>query len=159
MNGDRAAVLERIREALREPAPRHHEAAGGEPAPFREWLPPVEPMLKDQTSYVRVKAAGALYSLNDMSGLQILQDLAAAEQPASRLIALQAIVNIGMTTALLPNKGMPLPFISYGGSNLVFCLLCTGILINIYRRGLTEKEYNRGSAKLEVKTRKRLVRI
>ena len=50
-------------------------------------------------------------------------------------IALQACVNIGMTTALLPNKGMPLPFISYGGSNLCLCLLFTGILLNIYRRG------------------------
>ncbi len=50
-------------------------------------------------------------------------------------IGLQACVNIGMTTALLPNKGMPLPFISYGGSNLCMCLLFTGILLNIYRRG------------------------
>lgn len=50
-------------------------------------------------------------------------------------IGLQACVNIGMTTALLPNKGMPLPFISYGGSNLCLCLLFTGILLNIYRRG------------------------
>ena len=75
------------------------------------------------------------------------------------LISLQAAVNIGVTTAVLPNKGMPLPFISYGGTNLAFCLLCVGILINIYRRGLSEKEYNRASARLEVKTRKRTVRI
>jgi len=56
------------------------------------------------------------------------------------IIALQAAVNIGVTTALLPNKGLPLPFISYGGSNLVFCLLGVGILINIYRQGLNEGE-------------------
>ncbi|HEX8295500.1 MAG TPA: putative peptidoglycan glycosyltransferase FtsW [Chthoniobacteraceae bacterium] len=56
------------------------------------------------------------------------------------LIALQAAVNIGVTTMVLPNKGFPLPFISYGGSNLIFCLLGVGILINIYRQGLTEKE-------------------
>jgi cell division protein FtsW len=51
------------------------------------------------------------------------------------LLALQAAVNIGVVTALLPNKGLPLPFISYGGSNLVFCLLGIGILINIFRQG------------------------
>jgi cell division protein FtsW len=56
------------------------------------------------------------------------------------LIAFQAAVNIGVTTMVLPNKGFPLPFISYGGSNLVFCLIGVGILINIYRQGLTEKE-------------------
>lgn len=56
------------------------------------------------------------------------------------IIALQAAVNIGVNIALLPNKGLPLPFVSYGGSNLAFCLLGVGILINIYRQGLTEKE-------------------
>lgn len=52
------------------------------------------------------------------------------------LISLQAAVNIGMTTSLLPNKGMPLPFISYGGSNLAVCLFMVGILVNIHRIGV-----------------------
>lgn len=75
------------------------------------------------------------------------------------LIALQAAVNIGVTTALLPNKGLPLPFISYGGSNLAFCMLCLGILINIYRQGINEKERDRASTKLTVNARKRLLKI
>lgn len=54
------------------------------------------------------------------------------------LLALQAAVNIGVTTSLLPNKGLPLPFISYGGSNLVVCLFGVGLLISIYRRGVLE---------------------
>jgi cell division protein FtsW len=54
------------------------------------------------------------------------------------MLALQAALNIGVTTSLLPNKGLPLPFISYGGSNLVFCLLGVGILINIYKQGVHE---------------------
>src|SRR5271166_3635179 len=55
------------------------------------------------------------------------------------MLALQAALNIGVTTSMLPNKGLPLPFISYGGSNLVFCLLGVGILINIYRQGKDDK--------------------
>ena len=52
------------------------------------------------------------------------------------LISLQAAVNIGMTTSMLPNKGMPLPFISYGGSNLAVSLFMIGILVNIHRIGI-----------------------
>src|SRR5271166_3441200 len=55
------------------------------------------------------------------------------------MLALQAALNIGVTTSMLPNKGLPLPFISYGGSNLFFCLVCIGILINIYRQGKDDK--------------------
>ena len=54
------------------------------------------------------------------------------------LLGLQAAVNIGVTTSLLPNKGLPLPFVSYGGSNLVTCLFGVGLLLNIYRQGNLE---------------------
>lgn len=54
------------------------------------------------------------------------------------LLALQAAVNIGVTTSLLPNKGLPLPFISYGGSNLAACMFSIGVLVNIYRQGILE---------------------
>lgn len=50
------------------------------------------------------------------------------------IITFQAIINIGVTTGLLPNKGFPLPFISYGGSNLIICLFMLGVLVNIYRQ-------------------------
>jgi cell division protein FtsW len=54
------------------------------------------------------------------------------------LLALQAAVNIGVTTSLLPNKGLPLPFISYGGSNLVACMFGVGLLLSVYRQGILE---------------------
>jgi len=54
------------------------------------------------------------------------------------LLALQAAVNIGVTTSLLPNKGLPLPFVSYGGSNLAASLFGIGLLLNIYRQGVLE---------------------
>ncbi len=50
------------------------------------------------------------------------------------LISLQAAINIGVVTSALPNKGLPLPFISYGGSNLLAMLTCVGILFSIARR-------------------------
>ena len=59
------------------------------------------------------------------------------------LLALQAAVNIGVTTSLLPNKGLPLPFISYGGSNLVACMFGIGLLLNIYRQGILEPPHKR----------------
>jgi cell division protein FtsW len=59
------------------------------------------------------------------------------------LLALQAAVNIGVTTSLLPNKGLPLPFISYGGSNLVACMFGIGLLLNIYRQGILEPPHKK----------------
>ena len=51
----------------------------------------------------------------------------------SFLIGLQAFINIGVVTSALPNKGLPLPFISYGGSNLLLLLTCIGVLLSIAR--------------------------
>jgi cell division protein FtsW len=49
------------------------------------------------------------------------------------MISIQAFINMGVSSSLLPNKGMPLPFISYGGSNLLLMLVCVGLLVSVSR--------------------------
>ena len=50
------------------------------------------------------------------------------------VIGIQAIINIAVVTGAMPVTGVPLPFISYGGSALMFNLAAMGILLNISRQ-------------------------
>jgi cell division protein FtsW len=49
------------------------------------------------------------------------------------VLAVQAIINMAVVTGSMPVTGVPLPFISYGGSSLVFNLIAVGVLLNISR--------------------------
>ncbi len=103
-------------------------------------------------SFLLVTLSGALIAMQarDRFGMLLGFGLVAN-------IALQASVNIGMTTALLPNKGMPLPFISAGGSNLCLCLLFVGVLLNIYRQGIPDEAGQvTNAARLQARTTPRL---
>src|SRR5207249_5942427 len=48
-------------------------------------------------------------------------------------LVLQAMINIGASTGTIPYTGVPLPFISFGGSSLVISLAAVGVLLNISR--------------------------
>ena len=50
------------------------------------------------------------------------------------VIVVPAMENIAVTTALLPNDGLPLPFVSFGGTSLIFSMAAVGILVGIHRR-------------------------
>ncbi len=56
------------------------------------------------------------------------------------MIVVQAAINIGVVTGSLPTKGLPLPFISFGGSSLMVSLAMIGVLINIARQSGDETE-------------------
>lgn len=54
-------------------------------------------------------------------------------------ILIQAFINIAAMLSLLPMTGVPLPFISYGGSSLMFLLAAVGIVLNISKASAGEK--------------------
>jgi cell division protein FtsW len=47
------------------------------------------------------------------------------------MLATQTLVNLGVVTGALPTKGLPLPFVSFGGSALLTTLFSAGVLLNI----------------------------
>jgi rod shape determining protein RodA len=55
----------------------------------------------------------------------------------SAMIAMQVFVNIGMTVGIMPITGIPLPFLSYGGSALIADFIGIGLLQSIHMRRLT----------------------
>ena len=61
------------------------------------------------------------------------------------LICAQTTVNIGVVTALLPNKGMPLPFVSRGGSSIAILLTLVGILLSVARQAGSAEESDAAS--------------
>lgn len=66
------------------------------------------------------------------------------------LICLQAIINLGVVTGMLPTKGMSLPFISAGGSNLILMGLLVGVIINSQRTWERPKPLQRKRSLTEV---------
>ncbi len=50
------------------------------------------------------------------------------------MVVVQAFINISVVLGLVPTKGIPLPFVSYGGSSLFVTLACVGVLLNITKQ-------------------------
>ncbi len=53
------------------------------------------------------------------------------------LLTMQALINAGVVSGMLPTKGLTLPLVSYGGSSLLTTMLAIGILLNVARQGRT----------------------
>jgi cell division protein FtsW len=62
------------------------------------------------------------------------------------MITFQALINIGVVTGSLPTKGLPLPFLSFGGSSLVMSFAMVGLLLNIARHVERDERKNDSSA-------------
>jgi cell division protein FtsW len=104
----------------------------------------VAAIIAEEAGFIGVSVILILFALVVMRGIRI-----AVKAPElfgtylamgiSCMLAVQVIVNLGVVMALLPTKGLTLPFISYGGSSLVVSLVSVGILMNISRSSLAGK--------------------
>ncbi|MFA5140939.1 MAG: putative lipid II flippase FtsW [Elusimicrobiota bacterium] len=98
------------------------------------------PILCEELGLVGALAALALFAGLLLRGLRIADrapDLFGTllATGLTLLVCLQAFVNAAMSIGLLPTKGLPLPFFSYGGSSLLVSLAAVGVLLNISRSG------------------------
>ncbi|MFQ6067657.1 MAG: putative lipid II flippase FtsW [bacterium] len=93
-------------------------------------------VIGEELGFIGTSLIIALFFVIALRGLKIARK---APDDLGRLLALgltclilvQAIVNMGVATVILPTTGATLPFISYGGSSLIVCLTAVGILLNI----------------------------
>jgi cell division protein FtsW len=73
------------------------------------------------------------------------------------LFGVQALFNVGVVLGIVPNKGITLPLVSYGGSSLVITMFLVGLLLNVGRR--PERASARAAAQRDPSARKRRVRV
>lgn len=80
-------------------------------------------------AYIVIMLCGIWISLNasDKTGMLIGIGV-------TSLITIQAVINLGVVSGAFPTKGMPAPFISYGGSNMLSSLCCVGLLLSINKK-------------------------
>lgn len=93
------------------------------------------PIIGEELGLYFTLGVACLFLLIFIAGYMILcriPDLFYASLVAGSLlcVVIQSLINIGVVTGLLPTKGMSLPFISYGGSNLIVMFMFIGILLN-----------------------------
>jgi cell division protein FtsW len=69
----------------------------------------------------------------------------------SMMVALQALINFCVTTGLVPTKGLPLPFISYGGSSLLMNMVAVGILLRLSKGEESKRGVDKTEALIERK--------
>ena len=102
----------------------------------------------EELGFVGIAVVGVLFALILVHGVRIAL---AAEQRGDRfgffvasgatlVVVFQAILNIAVETAAAPPKGISLPFLSQGGSNLMTSLLATGLIVGVARSGNKKPE-------------------
>ncbi len=106
------------------------------PEPYTDFIMAV---VGEETGFAGICIVSALFCMVAWIGISIAQQAkdhygGLLAFGLTMMIALQAIINLAVVLGLFPTKGLPLPFISYGGSAFIANCLAVGILINIARK-------------------------
>jgi cell division protein FtsW len=95
-------------------------------------------VLAEEVGLAGVFVVGVLFLILVVRELSIARAAAAKDYSgvylalgSTMVVAVPAFFNMAVVTALIPTKGLPLPFFSYGGSNLLVCCAALGILMNV----------------------------
>jgi len=95
-------------------------------------------VLAEEVGLAGVLVVGILFFILVFRGLSIARAAAARDYGgvylalgSTLVVAVPAFFNMAVVTALIPTKGLPLPFFSYGGTNLLVCCAALGILMNV----------------------------
>jgi len=95
-------------------------------------------VLAEEVGLAGVLVVGALFLTLVVRGLAIARAVAVRDKSgvylalgATLVVAVPAFFNMAVVTALIPTKGLPLPFFSYGGTNLLVCCAAMGLLMNV----------------------------
>ncbi len=96
----------------------------------------------EELGFVGVAVVLALFAVLIVRGMQVARDAPDSfgtllASGLTLMVGLQALINSMVVLGLLPTKGMPLPFISYGGSSLLTSAAAVGILLNVAAQGRT----------------------
>ncbi len=95
-------------------------------------------IIAEELGFLGSLAVVLLYAVIFFTGIKMARRAAKSYEKffviaLTLLIVLQAIINMFVATGLIPTKGLPLPFVSYGGSSLVFNLVAVGMLLAMDR--------------------------
>ncbi|MCK5450188.1 MAG: rod shape-determining protein RodA [Candidatus Omnitrophica bacterium] len=96
-------------------------------------------VIGEEWGFIGAMALLGLYALILVRGIKIISEVKdmygkVISTGVVTLIAFQVVVNISMTIGLMPVVGLPLPAISYGGSNTIATLFAAGLLLSVSRR-------------------------
>lgn len=112
------------------------------PEPFNDFIMPI---IGEEYGFVGLVFLLGLFGLLLLRGVRTIRrapDALGVYLSSGIVVAIiiYALINAGVTCGLLPTTGLPMPFISYGGTSILFTCAAIGVLLNISKQGKDDTE-------------------